>query len=497
MSTKSALIIGAGVGGIATAARLAQQGYDVTVLEKNERPGGRASLIQQDGFTFDTGPSLFLMPETYAETYAALGEQMEDYLDLARVDPTYRVHFHDGASLELTGDLLRMREQLETFEPGSFEAYLNFVAEGYRHYTLSLDRFVGRNFYNPLEFFSPANLPMLFQLKALQKHYADVSGYFRSPKLRAALSFQNMYLGLSPFDAPATFTLLQYTELAEGVWYPRNGMYAIVTSLAGIAEGLGARFHYDAPVAQINVADDRATGVTLENGEQLKADLVIANADLPYVYAELLPDDGTAAKLDRKRYTSATLMFYWGLKGERTDKLMHHNVFLSDHRYRESFHEIFYDHSLPDEPSFYIHAPVRTVPAFAPPDSDALMVLVPTGHMDEHQRQDWPAMQQQARQAVLKRLARLGLDDIGERIVFEQTFTPPDYRRIWNLAKGAAFGLSHNFTQTGYLRPHNHHRRYGNLYFVGASTHPGTGVPIVLLSARLVTERILKEQGAG
>ncbi|MDY6876185.1 MAG: phytoene desaturase family protein [Chloroflexota bacterium] len=497
MSTKSALIIGAGVGGITAAARLAQQGYDVTVLEKNELPGGRLSLIQEQGYTFDTGPSLFLMPDTYAATYTDLGERMEDHLDLIQVDPTYRVHFHDGASLELTSDLLHMREQLETIEPGSFEAYLNFVAEGYRHYTLSLDRFVGRNFYSLFEFFNPANLPMLFQLKALQKHYSDVSGYFHSPKLRAALSFQNMYLGLSPYDAPATFTLLQYTELAEGVWYPRGGMYSIITSLTGIAEGMGVNFYYNTPVAQIDVADNRAVGVTLKNGEQLKADLVIANADLPYVYAELLPDDGSVAKLDRKRYTSATFMFYWGLAGERTEKLMHHNVFLSDHRYRESFHEIFYDHLLPAEPSFYIHAPVRSVPTFAPSEGDALMVLVPTGHIDENQHQDWPAMQQQARQAVLQRLARLGLDDIEGRILFEHTFTPPDYRRIWNLAKGAAFGLSHNFTQIGYLRPHNRHRRYGNLYFVGASTHPGTGVPIVLISARLVTERILKEQGAG
>jgi phytoene desaturase len=177
--------------------------------------------------------------------------------------------------------------------------------------------------------------------------------------------------------------------------------------------------------------------------------------------------------------------------------MLHHNVFLSDHRYRESFHQIFYDHTLPEEPSFYIHAPVRTVPTFAPADGDALMVLVPTGHIDEAhaERQDWPALQQQARQAVLKRLARLGLDDLEERIVFEATFTPSDYLRIWNLSKGAAFGLSHNFSQIGYLRPHNRHARYGNLYFVGASTHPGTGVPIVLLSARLVTERILKEQG--
>ncbi len=491
---KKTIIIGAGIGGIATAARLAQRGYAVTVLEKNDRPGGRASLIQEGGYTFDTGPSLFLMPDTYAATYRDLGERMEDYLDLARVDPTYRVHFHDGSSLELTGDLLHMREQLETLEPGSFEAYLKFVAEGYRHYTLSLDRFVGRNFYSLLEFFSPANLPLLFQLKALQKHYADVSGYFRSPRLRAALSFQNMYLGLSPFDAPATFTLLQYTELAEGVWYPRGGMYSIVTSLVGIAEGLGARFQYNTPVTRINVDGQRVTGVTLESGEQLPADLLIVNADLPWAYAHLLPDDGTAARVNARRFTSATLMFYWGLKGERTDKLIHHNVFLSDHRYKESFHEIFYTHSLPEEPSFYIHAPVRTVPTFAPADGDALMVLVPTGHIDETQQQDWPALQQRARRSVLKRLARLGLNDIEERIVFEATFTPPDYLRIWNLAKGAAFGLSHNFTQIGYLRPHNRHARYGNLYFVGASTHPGTGVPIVLLSAKLVTERILREQ---
>ncbi|MBC7251347.1 MAG: phytoene desaturase, partial [Anaerolineae bacterium] len=458
------------------------------------RPGGRASLIQQEGFTFDTGPSLFLMPATYAETYTALGERMEDHLDLARIDPTYRVHFHDGSTLELTGDLLLMREQLESIEPGAFEAYLNFVAEGYRHYTISLEKFVGRNFYHAGEFFTPSNLPLLFQLKALQKHYADVSRYFRNPKLRAAFSFQNMYLGLSPYDAPATYTLLQYTELAEGVWYPRGGMYSIVESLTAIAAQRGVRFHYETPVARIDVTDDRATGVTLENGEQLQADIVIANADLPYVYAALLPDDGTAAKLARKKYTSATLMFYWGLKGERRPEFLHHNVFLSDHRYRESFHQIFHEHTLPEEPSFYIHAPVRTVPTFAPPDCDALMVLVPTGHMDETRHQDWPALQQQARQAVLRRLARLGLDDIEKRIVFEATFTPPDYRRIWNLAKGAAFGLSHNVMQVGYLRPHNRHKRYRNLYFVGASTHPGTGVPIVLLSARLVTERVLKEQ---
>ncbi|MBN1876634.1 MAG: phytoene desaturase [Anaerolineae bacterium] len=496
--TRTAIIIGAGIGGIASAARLARAGYDVTVVEKNEKPGGRASTIEQDGFFFDTGPSLFLMPPTFAQTYADLGERMEDHLDLVRIDPTYRVHFHDGSILDLGSNLNALHQQLETFEPGTFEALMRFLAEGYKRYTKSLDKFVGRNFYNLFDFFTPANLPLLFQLKPLVKHYTDTSRYFKDARLRAGLSFQNMYLGLSPFDAPATYTLLQYTEMVEGVWYPRGGMYAIITSLTRIAEGLGAKFHYNAPVKQIDVDVDRAVGVTLENREKLKADVMVANADLPYVYTDLLPDpDGkSATKMDRLKYTSSTLLFYWGVKGERSEKLLHHNIFLSDHQYQSSFAQIFEAHTLPAEPSFYIHAPVRTVPNFAPKDSDALMVLVPTGHLDAAHQQDWPALQERARQWVFKRLAEIGLDDVKERIVFEATYTPPDYRRIWNLAKGATFGLSHNVMQVGYLRPQNRHSQYKNLYFAGASTHPGTGLPIVLLSAKLVQERILKEQPA-
>jgi phytoene desaturase len=495
---KTAIITGAGIGGIASAARLAKAGYTVHIFEKTHHAGGRASTIEKDGYFFDTGPSLFLMPPTFAATYADLGERMEDHLDLVRIDPTYRVHFHDGATLDLGSNMHDLHDQVEALEPGSFEALMRFVAEGCKRYYKSLDRFVGRNFYSLFDFFAPANLPLLFQLKPLISHYTDTSRYFKDSRLRAGLSFQNMYLGLSPFDAPATYTLLQFTEMVEGVWYPRGGMYAIITSLTKIAEGFGAKFHYNSPVKQIDVDGDRATGITLETGEQVKADVVIANADLPYVYTHLLPDlDGkSAAKMERLKYTSSTLMFYWGLKGERTDKLLHHNIFLSDHRYKESFAQIFDDHTLPAEPSFYIHAPVRTVPTFAPKDGDALMVLVPTGHLDAKQTQDWPALQDRARVWVFKKLAEIGLCDVKDRIVLEETLTPPDYRDIWNLAKGATFGLSHNVLQVGYLRPHNRHKQYKNLYFAGASTHPGTGLPIVLLSAKLVEERILKEQPA-
>ncbi len=491
----SAIIIGAGIGGIALAARLARRGWSVQVFEKHSTPGGRMARLQRQGFVFDMGPTLFLMPQTFAATYADLGERMEDHLDLVRLDPTYRVHFQDGSTLDLSADLHQMRQQLEAMEPGAFGALLKFLNEGYQHYTKALRHFVERNFRSLGEYFAAGNLPLLFQLKALQNHYAYVSRHFRDSRLRAAFSFQNVYLGTSPFQAMATYSLLQYTELCEGVWFPRGGMYQVVESLTRIAQQKGAHFHFGMPVARIAVDDThrRAVGVMLHSGETVRADVVIANADLPYVYQHLLPPSAYTTRLMRRRFTSSALMFYWGVRGGTIPQLLHHNVFLADQDYRRSFTRIFEDFALPDEPSFYVCAPTRTDSSFAPPDHDSLMVLVPVGCLDDDHPQDWAALQAQARQAVLARLARVGVTNLAERIVFEKQLGPLNYRDDLNLARGAAFGLSHDFMQVGYLRPANSHARYANLYFVGASTHPGTGVPIVLIGARLVEERILAE----
>lgn len=491
---KTVIVIGAGIGGIAVSARLARLGCKVTLLEKNSTPGGRFNILEVDGFRFDTGPTLFLMPEIFSETYSALGEKMEDHLNLIKLNPIYRVHLNDETTIDLSTDLNDMRLQLDAIEPGSFPKYLEFLSEGYYHYHLALKHFVGRNFISPFEFFSPSNIPLLFSLKALKKHYNNISKYFDDMRLRAAFSFQNMYLGLSPYDAPATYSLLQYTELAESVWFPSGGMYKTIESMIKIAEGLGVDIHYNTPVSSIDVDGSVAMGVTLENKEKLKADVIIANADLPYVYSKLLPDDGIAGKLVKKKYASSALMFYWGIKGEHSPLLLHHNVFLSDHRYKESFDRIFRDHDLPDEPSFYVCAPTRTCSSFAPDGYDSLLVLVPVGHIDDKRPQDWEQIKKHARDFILKRLSNIGLSDLSEKIVLERTYGPNDYFESLNLTKGAAFGLSHNFMQVGYLRPHNRHRRYRNLYFVGASTHPGTGLPIVLISAKLVVERISKEQ---
>ncbi len=489
---KTVIVIGAGVGGIAIAARLARRGYHVTVLEKNAAPGGRCNRLLQDGHRFDIGPSLFLLPQVYAETYAALGERMEDHLTLRRIDPTYHVHFEDGSKLELSADIHRMQEQLEAIEPGAFGGFLHYLAEGHRHLTIALDRFLKKNFATLFDQISPDTLALLFQLKLLTKHYDNLGHYFKAPNLKAVFSFQDVYMGLSPYESPAAYSMLQYTELADGVWFPIGGMYRIVESLSEIAQGYGARLICHAPVRQVAVEGNRATGVMLEDGSRMPADLIIANADLPYVYDQLLPDRAAARKMMNKQFTCSAIMFYWGVD-TTYPQLAHHTLFLSGD-YRASSDSIFHGHTLPERPNFYIHVPNRTDPSAAPRGCDSLMVLVPVGCIYEELDQDWEALQRRARKAVIERLERFGVTNLEAHIRYETIYTPHDWRRMFNLARGATFGLKHNVTQLGYLRPCNRHDRYKNLYFCGASTHPGTGVPIAFLGAALVEERILKEQ---
>src|SRR5215216_986768 len=385
MQKRTALVIGAGIGGIATAARLAKNGYTVTVLEKEATPGGRCNQIIRDGHRFDIGPTLFLMPEIWEETFASLGEKMSDHRELKRIDPTYKVYFDDGLQLELTSDIGDMQTQLEKVEKTAFTDFLNYIAEGSKHYKMSVEKFVGRNFYNLFEYFSLGNLPLLFKLKALKKHYANTSRFFKDERLKAAFTFQNMYLGLSPYDAPATYSLLQYTELAEGVWYPMGGMYAAIEAFVKIAERLGVKFMYKAPVKRLVTSKNKALGVILENGKTLTADIFVGNADLPYIYKELLPQNNEAKKLENKLYTCSTIMFYWGVDKEYP-QIAPHNVFLGGD-YKASFDQIFNDHTLPAVPSFYTHAPRRIDPTAGPKGQETLYVLIPVGNLDARAEQ--------------------------------------------------------------------------------------------------------------
>ena len=491
MKSKSVLVIGAGIGGIVAATHLAQHGFNVTVVEKNSHAGGRCDRISRDGHHFDTGPTLLVMPLLYEAEFQALGHSMRELLDLQRVDPTYHLVFDDDSQLALTSDMKSLQEQLEKFERGSFDGLLRYLTEGHRHYHLGIERLVNRDFRKASEFFALKNIPLLTQLKPLANHYRNMSAYFDDERLKSAFTFQDVYMGLSPFEAPATFSLMPYSELAHGVWYPRGGMYSIVEALMKVARDAGVEFLFDVSVERVDVNSTHARAIILENGQRLKADAVLANADLPYIYKDLLPDQDIARSLARKRFSCSVISFFWGLD-KKYESLAPHTLFLS-HDYRENFKSIIDDLGLPENPSIYVHAPARLDPSMAPQGEDTVTAIVPVGHMSENGDQDWAAIRDEARQHVFRRLASLGITDIESHIKFEVNFTPPSWRKRYNLMKGSTHGLCHNITQLGYFRPSNKHPRYDNLYFTGASTHPGTGMPTAMVSGRLSAQRIVDD----
>ena len=491
MQKQNVVVIGAGIGGIATAARLAQAGYQVTVVEKNARVGGRCGYIEKDGHRFDTGPTLYLIPELYEQAFADLGERIEDHLDLRRIDPTYHIHFEDGLKFAPTSDLLAMQRQLESIEPGSFAGYLRYLSEGYAHHRLSLKHLVKRNFTSWGSFLNPRNILLFLKLKSLNRHHNYVGRYFKDPRLKLAFGFQNLYMGLSPYKAPAIYSLLQYTEFAEGVWFPMGGMYAIIQALKRIADKSGVRFMLNTTVERIDVNCNRSEGVTLAGGEHLPADIVVANADLPYVYRHLLPDHDLGERLEKREHGCSAMLFYWGVD-KQYPQLGPHNLFIAEDL-REGFEAMFDPGSVPENPHFYLHAPTRVDPSLAPQGHESLTVAVPLAHLCEDAPLDWEEVAEQMRQVVLRRLSSIGIDDLEEHIKFEELWTPKDWKTQLNLTKGSTHGLSHDLFQMGYFRPRNRHEEYDNVYFVGASTHPGTGMSTVLVSADLVVDRISRD----
>jgi phytoene desaturase len=491
VTRKSAVVVGAGIGGITAATHLARAGLRVTVVEKNSKPGGRCGSFTRDGHRFDTGPTLFVMPLQYEAEFRALGVSLHERLDLARVDPTYTLVFDDGSRLGLTSDMAAMRAQLEEVEPGSFDGLQRYLREGGRHYRLVVDNVVNRQFRRASDLLSAQLLAVALRTKPLRNHYRNLGAYFHAPRLRDAFSFQDLYVGLTPFDAPATFSMLPYSELSHGVWYPTGGMHSVVETLVGLALEAGVEFVFNAPVSRIITTRSRATGVRLRDGSQLEGDVVLANADLPYVYQHLLPEDGMAKALARKQFSCSAISFFWGLD-RRYESLGPHTLFLADDSF-DNFKAIVDELTLPSNPSLYVHAPVRLDPAMAPRGHDTLTAIVPVGHLREDGAQDWGALQDAARQHVFRRLATLGITDIRQHIKFEEAYTPLSWAMHHNLMKGATHGLSHRLTQMAFFRPSNRHRVYRNLYFAGASTHPGTGVPMAMVSGRLAAQRIAAE----
>lgn len=482
-----AIVIGAGVGGLTAAMKLAHRGWKVDLYEKQPVPGGRCGRVEADGFRFDLGPTILLMPFVFERTFASVGRRLSDYLTLVRCDPNYRVTFRDDSTITLTSELTRMREELERIEPGSFERYLRFLAKGRDRHDTSLDRFVTRHFDSLAQFVTPANLPHIFRIGAHQTLASQVAKSFADERLRQVMSFQTMYLGVSPYEAPAVFGLLPYTELAVGVWYPMGGMGEIPRALERVCHELGVTTHYNASVKRVLVEDGAARGVELADGRLVRADVVVVNADYPFAQKHLVPKEVSRTKaLEKKRYTSSGYMLYLGLK-RRHDELLHHNVFFG-RDFKGSFTSIFEKLEVPDDPSFYVNAPAHTDPSMAPAGKDALYVLVPVPHKAPHL--DWAVEGPKVRAKVFARLRELGMGSIEEDIEVERVVTPDDWERELNLERGANFGLAQNMFQIGPFRPKVWDDRVADLFYCGASVQPGTGVPTVMISADLCVQAI-------
>jgi phytoene desaturase len=430
------------------------------------------------------------MPGIYRQGFGELGITLEDGKDIVPLDDLYTIWFDNGEKIDFTSDDSRMKEQLEKIEPGSFEKSKKYVTAGYNIFRLGMDKLVGRNFYNLLQFANFKNIGLLIKLKTYISNWNYARKFFSHPHLMMAYTFQNIYVGQSPFNSPALFSMVPAAELTEGSFFPRGGMYSIVEKLFNAAESLGVKFYFNSGVTKINIEGKNAEGIILEDGREIKADIIVANADLPYVYRNLLPDRRKSARLDKMNYSCSAICFHWGVD-KVYPQLRHHNVILSDN-FREGLDRIFIDKTLGDHPSFYLHAPVRTDPSAAPEGNETLSIVVGAGHVDKSKDQDWQMLKQKTRAAVIERLKKLGLADIEEHIKFEICYTPENWETACNITRGSVFGsLGHNMMQMGYFRPHNRHDKYHNLFFVGGSTHPGNGIPNILMSSKLVAERIL------
>ncbi|MGA2408414.1 MAG: phytoene desaturase family protein [Bacteroidales bacterium] len=487
---KSAVIIGAGIGGIATAIYLAKNGYRVDIYEKNSTPGGRCGQLIRDGHRFDLGATMLMMPGIYLEVFESLGIPLFEKTQIIPLENLYKIYFDNNEVITFSRDKEKMKIQHEKIEPGSFAKSQKYIAYGYEIFQTGMNKLIGRNFDNISQFVNFRNVGMLIKLKTYISNWRYVKKFFHNTHLRMAYTFQNIYVGQSPFDSPALFSMVPAAELTEGSFFPEGGMYTIVERLLSAAQSSDVQFHYNKSAKNIRVSRKMAESLILEDGSVIKADIIVANADLPYVYRKLLPDRGKSRRLERLKYSCSAICYHWGLD-KVYPQLGHHSVFLSD-GFKEGLDRIFIDKSVSNHPSFYVHAPVRTDTTAAPPNQDTLSVIVGAGHIDKKKIQDWDDLKKKTRNAVILRLKQLGLEDIEDHIKFEICYTPESWESACNISKGSVFGsLAHNILQMGYFRPHNQHHRYKNLFFVGGSTHPGNGIPNVLLSAKLTAERIL------
>ncbi|MBF0479459.1 MAG: phytoene desaturase [Candidatus Omnitrophica bacterium] len=471
-------IIGAGVGGLATACRLAHCGYHVEVFEKLPECGGRAHLIEDRGFKFDTGPSFVLMPDFFREVYEFCGERLDDHLKLKVLDVNYKIFYPDGEALTVYRDLEKSAQELERIEKGSIPQYYAFLK-----YTGNIYKTVEPLLYQCFSLRSLLdikNWALLGKLKPWLSYWELASRYFKSEKLRYAFTFEAMFMGVSPFKAPSFYSIITYTDHVQKIAHPMGGMAEIPKSLERLAVKKGARFYYNAEVTHVEPKNDQVS-VTVNNEEKI-FDKVVFNADYCHSRADVLKRN-----LPDYTYSCSVYLIYLGLK-KKVKGLEHHNLFFAKDL-RRNLREIFADNVTPDDPSFYIHVPTVTDPSLAPEGKDILYILIPVANL-KNGPSDVPAKENAIRQLVFGKIREIIGEDVDPLIEAEHKFYPEDFITRYNIKCGATFGLAHNLMQSAFFRPVNFDQKSKNIFYVGASTQPGGGLPVVIAGSRIVTDLI-------
>ncbi|MFN8492816.1 MAG: phytoene desaturase family protein [Caldilineaceae bacterium] len=485
------VIIGAGIGGLSAAIRLAAKGQRMLVLEQNAQVGGKMSQIYADGFRWDTGPSVITMRPVFEDLFAAAGRRLEDYLTLQPVDPLTRYFYQDGTVLDVTRSWPAFAAQIATLDKRDVAGYLNFLA-----YAAELHRITGPVFIydQPPTLRSFTRVPPHDILKVDPWFTMDqvIRKHVHSPHLRQLLGRFATYVGASPYQAPATLSVIAHVELTGGVWYPKGGIYAIAAALAQLAKELGVEIRTNCPVQQIGVKAGRVEGVRLANGEFIAAQAVIANVDVTTVYERLLPPEIATPKrrqrLVRTETSCSGYVLLLGVEG-RHPQLAHHNIFFAPD-YRREFTDIFQRGVPPTEPTIYVAITSKTEPEHAPSGCENWFVLVNAPPLGANF--DWTTQEPAYRQRVLARLADFGFD-IQSRIRSQTILTPVDLAQRTGAWRGALYGISSNQALNAFRRPHNRSHDLPGLYFVGGATHPGGGVPMVTLSGKVVAEMVLAD----
>ncbi|MDD5120567.1 MAG: phytoene desaturase family protein [Candidatus Omnitrophica bacterium] len=478
MLKKKIVIIGAGVGGLTSACRLAKDGYNVEVYEKLSRCGGRCNIIEDRGYKFDTGPSFVLMPDFFEEVFSYCGKRIEDYLDLRAIDPSYKIFYSDGETLCVYRDSQRTKEELKRIDKGASEQFDKFIQETARIYNIIRPLLYKCVTYKSLT--NPYYWRLVTKIRAFESYWQLARKYFKSDKLCYAFTFEAMFMGVSPYQAPAFYSIISYTDHVQKIFHPMGGMYQIPLALEKLAGQLGAKIYYDSEIENIGRKDGQIS--LLKGKNQIQASSAIVNADYAYAQTELLK-----RKIPDFKYSCSTYLIYLGIN-KKLNNLAHHNLFFAKDL-KKNLDELFKSKLNPEDPSFYVHVPTITDPSLAPAGKDILYLLIPVPNL-ENTRQALKDHELRLRRIIFDKINKVCACNLEELIEVEHRFYPEDFIGRYNIKFGATFGLAHNLTQSAFFRPANFDPVMKNLYYVGASTQPGGGLPVVIAGSRIVADLI-------